>query len=69
MKAERISRPEELVPALQRMLASKESYVLDVMVPYTEHVLPMIPAGATARDIIIEPMEGGKGALEGDIPG
>ena len=69
VKAERISRPEELVPALQRMLASKESYVLDVMVPYTEHVLPMIPAGATARDIIIEPMENGKGALEGDIPG
>ena len=28
--------------------------VLDVMVPYTEHVLPMIPAGKTYKDIIVE---------------
>ena len=40
--------------ALQRMLDSKEAYVLDVIVPYTEHVLPMIPAGKTVREIIIE---------------
>jgi len=32
-------------------------------------VLPMIPAGGTARDIIVEQMEDGKGALKGDIPG
>jgi acetolactate synthase-1/2/3 large subunit len=69
VKAERISRPEELRPALQRLIDSKEAYVLDVMVPYTEHVLPMIPAGGTARDIIVEQMEDGKGALKGDIPG
>ncbi|MDE1170578.1 MAG: biosynthetic-type acetolactate synthase large subunit [Verrucomicrobium sp.] len=67
--AERVSKPEELRPALKRMLAAKGPYLLDVMVPYTEHVLPMIPAGGTARDIIIEPMVDGKGALEGDIPG
>jgi len=24
------------------------------MVPYTEHVLPMIPAGATYKDVIYE---------------
>ncbi len=69
VKAERITKPEELRPALKRLLDSKESYVLDVMVPYTEHVLPMIPAGGTARDIIMEPMDGEKGALSGDIPG
>jgi hypothetical protein len=28
--------------------------VLDVIVPYTEHVLPFIPAGKSARDIITE---------------
>jgi len=28
--------------------------VLDVMTPYTEHVLPMIPAGKTYKDIITE---------------
>ena len=27
-------------------------YVLDVRVPYQEHVLPMIPRGLTVRDII-----------------
>lgn len=30
----------------------KEAYVLDVMVPYTEHVLPMIPSGQTYKDVI-----------------
>ena len=33
---------------------SKEVYVLDVMTPYTEHVLPMIPSGKTYKDIITE---------------
>ncbi|MGF1679404.1 MAG: biosynthetic-type acetolactate synthase large subunit [Candidatus Methylacidiphilales bacterium] len=59
---------EDLVPAIKRMLASKTAYVLDVMVPYTEHVLPMIPAGKTVDDIIIEPMEPGA-QIHGDIPG
>ena len=27
-------------------------YLLNVMVPYQEHVLPMIPSGSTVRDII-----------------
>jgi acetolactate synthase-1/2/3 large subunit len=36
------------------MLAAGECYVLDVMVPYTEHVLPMIPSGMTYKDIIVD---------------
>jgi acetolactate synthase-1/2/3 large subunit len=52
--AERVTRKSELRAAMQRMLDSKEPYVLDVIVPYTEHVLPMIPAGKTVREIIIE---------------
>ncbi|MEM6823356.1 MAG: biosynthetic-type acetolactate synthase large subunit [Verrucomicrobiota bacterium] len=59
---------KDLVPALKRMLESKTAYVLDIMVPYTEHVLPMIPAGKTVNDIIIEPMEPGA-QIKGDIPG
>ena len=51
---ERVTRKEDLRPAMERMLAAKECYVLDVMVPYTEHVLPMIPAGATYKDIIVD---------------
>jgi acetolactate synthase-1/2/3 large subunit len=52
--AERVVRKTELRPALQRMLESNEPYLLDVIVPYTEHVLPMIPSGRTVKDIIIE---------------
>jgi len=51
---ERVTRKSDLEPAMKRMLASKEPYVLDVIVPFTEHVLPMIPAGKTVKDIIIE---------------
>ena len=52
--AERVLHKKDLRAALQRMLDSKETYVLDVMTPYTEHVLPMIPAGKTYKDIITE---------------
>jgi acetolactate synthase I/II/III large subunit len=52
--AERVHKKSQLRAALQRMLDSTEPYVLDVIVPYTEHVLPMIPAGKTVREIIIE---------------
>ncbi len=51
---ERVIHKKDLRAALQRMLASKEAYVLDVMTPYTEHVLPMIPAGKSYKDTIIE---------------
>jgi len=65
---ERIFQKEDVVPAIRRMLASKTAYVLDIMVPYTEHVLPMIPGGMTYKDIITKPIrneDGTKGF--GDI--
>ena len=52
--AERVLHKKDLRAALQRMLDSKETFVLDVMTPYTEHVLPMIPTGMTYKDIITE---------------
>jgi acetolactate synthase-1/2/3 large subunit len=39
--------------ALAEMLAHNGPY-LDVIGPYQEHVLPMIPSGKTVRDIIVE---------------
>ncbi len=69
VKAERVIHPEDLEPALRRMLDSPDPYVLDVMVPYTEHVLPMIPAGGTVKEIIMEPMSDKTVALSGDLPG
>ncbi len=52
VKCERVMHKKDLAGAMQRMLDAKEPYVLDVMVPYTEHVLPMIPSGATYKDVI-----------------
>ncbi|MEM7145687.1 MAG: biosynthetic-type acetolactate synthase large subunit [Verrucomicrobiota bacterium] len=51
---ERVIHKKDLDAAMKRMLAADEPYVLDVMVPYTEHVLPMIPGGGTYKDIITE---------------
>jgi len=52
VKCERVLHKRDLRAAMQRMLDSTEPYVLDVMVPYTEHVLPMIPSGGTYKDVI-----------------
>ncbi|MEZ5304008.1 MAG: thiamine pyrophosphate-dependent enzyme [Verrucomicrobiales bacterium] len=53
---ERVIHKKDLDAAIQRMLDSDEPYVLDVMVPYYEHVLPMIPGGMTYKDVITEPV-------------
>jgi len=50
--ANRISNKDDFDDAVKEMLDSKGPFVLDVMVPYQEHVLPMIPSGRTVRDII-----------------
>jgi acetolactate synthase I/II/III large subunit len=47
-----VRKKEEVEAALEEMIAHPGPYVLDVLVPYQEHVLPMIPAGMTVRDII-----------------
>jgi acetolactate synthase-1/2/3 large subunit len=47
-----VVRKEDLDDALNEMLDSKGAFVLNVLVPYQEHVLPMIPGGMTVRDII-----------------
>jgi len=54
VKAERVTRKADLRAALQRMLDCEDAYLLDVLTPYTEHVLPMIPTGKTYKDIITE---------------
>ncbi len=53
VKCRRVWKKEELRDAVKEMLAHDGPYVLDVVVPFTEHVMPFIPAGASARDILI----------------
>ena len=49
-----ISAKNELVPAIQAMIDSTGPYLLQVQIPYQEHVLPMIPTGMTVREMIKE---------------
>jgi acetolactate synthase-1/2/3 large subunit len=50
--AERVMYKKDLRSAIQRMLDSDQPYVLDVICPYTEHVIPFIPANRTVADMV-----------------
>ena len=65
VKCERVLHKKDLRAAIQRMLDAKEAYVLDVMVPYTEHVLPMIPGGMSYKDVITDPINSKLSAKQG----
>lgn len=68
VKCERVIEPEELAPAIKRMLEADEAYILDVMVPYDVHVLPMIPGGMGYRDVVLERIAGdGKGRRASEL--
>jgi acetolactate synthase-1/2/3 large subunit len=54
VKGRRVIKKSELRQAIQEMLDHDGPYVLDVIVPYTEHVLPMIPAGKSVKEMILE---------------
>ncbi|MCA9190882.1 MAG: biosynthetic-type acetolactate synthase large subunit [Planctomycetales bacterium] len=49
-----VSKKSELRAALEEMINYPGPFVLDVAVPYQEHVLPMIPSGKTVDDMILE---------------
>ncbi len=55
--SKRVSHKKDLAAAMEWFLAQKTACLLEVMVPYSEHVLPMIPAGATYKDIIYKDAE------------
>ncbi|GLT50004.1 hypothetical protein SLA2020_235210 [Shorea laevis] len=52
--AARVTRKDDLKAAVQKMLNTPGPYLLDVIVPHQEHVLPMIPSGGAFKDVIIE---------------
>ncbi|WP_299148580.1 biosynthetic-type acetolactate synthase large subunit [uncultured Dokdonia sp.] len=51
---QKVSTREELGPAVEKMIASKESFFLEVMVEKEDNVFPMIPTGASVSDIRLE---------------
>jgi acetolactate synthase-1/2/3 large subunit len=50
--AQRVMYKKDLRRAIQEMLDSDQPYLLDVVCPYTEHVIPFIPANRTVADMI-----------------
>ena len=54
VKGRRVHLRSELKAAIQEMLDHDGPYVLDVIVPYTEHVLPMIPAGKSVKEMLLK---------------
>ena len=55
--SKRVAHKKDLAAAMEWFLSQKTACLLEVMVPYSEHVLPMIPAGATYKDIIYKDPE------------
>jgi len=49
-----VMKKSELADGLREMIESPGPFLLDVAVPYQEHVLPMIPSGMTVRELIKE---------------
>lgn len=49
-----VSQKSDLTAALETMINSEGPYLLNVQVPYVEHVLPMIPSGRTVDEMIVE---------------
>ncbi|MBP6181703.1 biosynthetic-type acetolactate synthase large subunit [Flavobacterium sp.] len=51
IKAKKVTKREDLDAAVAEMMASKESYFLEVMVEKENNVFPMIPTGASVSDM------------------
>jgi len=50
-----ISRPEDMAKGIDAMLKTDGPFVLEVMIPKEEDVLPMIPGGKTIKEMILAP--------------
>nr|BBL52533.1 acetolactate synthase [Pontederia vaginalis] len=52
--ASRVSKKSQVRDAIRKMLQTPGPYLLDVIVPHEEHVLPMIPSGGAFKDMILD---------------
>jgi len=51
----RVTKPSEVVPAIEKMLSTPAPVILDVIVDKDECVFPMVPAGGANTDMILAP--------------
>ncbi len=54
MAAHKVTRRNDLVPEIEKMLAHEGPYMLEVVVEKEDNVFPMVPAGASVSDILLE---------------
>jgi acetolactate synthase-1/2/3 large subunit len=51
----RVTRREEVIPAIEQAMAHEGPFLIDFMVEPEENVFPMVPQGASIADFIEEP--------------
>jgi acetolactate synthase-1/2/3 large subunit len=51
LRAEKVSKRDELNTAIEAMLSSEETFILEVMVEHENNVMPMIPSGESVSNI------------------
>lgn len=51
IRAKRVSNRKDLAGAVKEMIASKESYFLEVMIEKEDNVFPMVPTGACVSEV------------------
>ena len=49
-----VTKPSEVVPAIEKMLSTPGPVILDVIVDKDECVFPMVPAGGANVDMILD---------------
>jgi acetolactate synthase-1/2/3 large subunit len=54
IKAKKVTKREELAPAVKEMMESKEAYFLEVCVEKEDNVFPMIPTGESVSNIRLD---------------
>jgi len=52
--ARRVIKREDLREGIQEMLNTEGPFLLEVVVPHTDHVMPMIPQGKSAKEILVK---------------
>ena len=65
-QSKRVQTQEELQAALSEMLSSTEPFLLDVVVPSSENVMPMVVPGGTLLEHVCPGNDAGNTAQEGE---
>jgi acetolactate synthase-1/2/3 large subunit len=52
--ARQVRSKKELPAAIEEMINTPGPFLLDIICPYQEQVLPMIPGGMTVKEMILE---------------